>query len=97
MRYAAQYITCGHFDAVPGELRLKAYGSRIMISFLAICLRALSISHRPSESLQLCYLMMTRLSNWCLDLETYPIELSPEQAQHLYDTGKESLMPESCL
>lgn len=92
MRYAAQYITSGHFDAVPGELRLKAYGSRIMISFLAICLRTLHNSHDSSESLLLCSLMMTRLSNWCLDLETCPIELSLEQAQRLYDTGKEPLM-----
>lgn len=77
---------------VPGELRLKAYGSRIMISFLAICLRAVCNARDPSEhteELRLCTLLMTQLSNWSLDLEMCPIDLSPDQAQRLYETGME--------
>ena len=94
-RYAAQYITTGHFDAAAGELKLKAYGTRIMISFLAICLRTACDARDPSqqsEELRLCTLMMTQLSNWSLDVEMCPIDLSQEQADRLYDTGMEFLI-----
>ena len=94
-RYAAQFITTGHFDAVGGELKLEAYGTRIMISFLAICLRTACDARDPSqqsEELKLCTLMMTQLSNWSLDLEMCPIDLSQEQGDRLYDTGMEYLI-----
>ena len=39
-RHSPSYITAGHFDAVPGELRLKAFETRLMTTFLAICLRS---------------------------------------------------------
>ena len=91
-RHAAQFITIGHFDAIPGELRLKAYGTRIMISFLAVCLRSLCEqldASQQTDELRLCSLMMTQLSNWNLDLENCPIDLTEEQAERLYATGME--------
>ena len=94
-RYAAQFITTGHFDAVGGELKLKAYGIRIRISVLVICLRTACDAPDPSqqsEELKLCTLMMTQLSNWSLDLEMCPIDLSQEQGDRLYDTGMEYLL-----
>jgi hypothetical protein len=94
-RYAAQFITTVFFDAVGGELKLKAYGARIRISFLVICLRTACDAPDPSqqsEELKLCTLMMTQLSNWSLDLEMCPIDLSQEQGDRLYDTGMEYLL-----
>ena len=91
-RHAAQFITIGYFDAIPGELRLKAYGTRIMISFLAVCLRSLCEqldASQQTDELRLCSLMMTQLSNWNLDLENCPIDLTEEQAERLYATGME--------
>ena len=90
------FITTGHFDAVRGELKLKAYATRIMVTFLAVCLRSACNARDPSEQsveLRLCTLLLTQLSNWSLDVETCPIELTAEQAQRLYDTGMEFLVP----
>ena len=67
----------------------------MMISFLAVCLRKVYNSCQPSEqttNLKLCTVLMSQLSNWSLDLEMSPIELSRGQAQHLYDTGKAYLV-----
>ena len=91
-RHAAQFITMGHFDSVVGELRLKAYGTRVMITFLAICLQSLWKRCTPAQrtdELRLCCLMMTQLSNWQLDLEGCPIDLTEEQANRLFRTGME--------
>lgn len=87
LRYAAQHITTGHFD-LTGALRLEAYGTRVMFSFLALCLHTVSNSQEPaqqSDELKLRTLTMSQSSNW--SLENCGIDLSEEQAQRLYDTG----------
>ena len=61
-----------------------------MVTFLAVCLQAVSQRCDPSQQtdeLRLCTLMMVQLSNWNLDLETCGIDLSEEEANRLYDTG----------
>ena len=63
-----------------------------MISFLAVCLRSLCEqldASQQTDELRLCSLMMTQLSNWNLDLENCPIDLTEEQAERLYATGME--------
>ena len=82
----------GHFDAVPGELRLKAWESRMMTAFLAVCCRTLrSRMTNEDVELDLCLLLTTQISNWSLDLEQRPIELDLDQSLRLHDSGMESL------
>lgn len=94
-RHACPYITTGHFDAIPGELRLKAWESRMMTAFLAVCLRRVwqtcDASLRSAE-LQLCTSLASQVANWSLDLEQCPIELSYQQAVRLHDSGVEILV-----
>ena len=66
-----------------------------MTSFLATCLRALSTSvdvTLHTVELKLCTSLATQVSNWSLDLEQCPVELSWEQACRLYDGGVENLV-----
>lgn len=94
-RLAASHISTGHFDSVPGELRLKAYESRVMVSFLSLCLRRVwetcGDANRTTE-LELNTALTTRFSNWSLDLEQCPINLTSEQAERLRASGTESLV-----
>lgn len=92
-RHGVQRITAAHFDVCPGELRLKARESRMMVSYLAICLR--SVWNDPTKrtfELDMCTALAVKLSNWSLELERCPIELSFEQASHLHALGLESLV-----
>ena len=92
-RHGSPYITLGHFDAVPGELRLKAWESRMMTSFLAVCCRTLRARMTNEDvELDLCLLLTTKISNWSLDLEQCPIELDLDQSLRLHDLGMESLI-----
>ena len=93
-RLAGPHITTGHFDVIPGELRLKARESRCMTTFLAVCLRALCTSldeGAHTVELKLCTVLATNLSNWSLELEQCDIDLTYEQALHLHRTGHEWL------
>jgi len=94
MRHAAPNITTGHFDVLPGELRLKAWASRIMVTFLAVCLRHIWTTIDPglrTVELELCTVLAIQISNWSLDLERCPIELTHDQAERLYDNGMKQL------
>ena len=89
-RHTPSYITNGHFDAVPGELRLKAFETRLMTTFLAICLRSVWASVDATQrtvELELCTVLATQASNWSLDMEQCPIDLDFEQASRLYESG----------
>ena len=93
-RLAGPHITTGHFDVIPGELRLKARESRCMTTFLAVCLRALCTSLEEGAhtvELKLCTVLATNLSNWSLYLEQCDFDLTYEQALHLHRTGHEWL------
>ena len=72
------------------------HATRIMVTFLAVCLRSACNARDHSErsvELRLCTLLLTQLSIWSLDVEMCPIELTAEQGQRLYDTGMEFLVP----
>ena len=92
-RLAGPYITCGHFDMNPGELRLKAYESRIMTTFLAVCLKSVWDRNAANRSLELelCLALASKVSNWSADLERCPIDMTREQAVRLYDDGHQNL------
>jgi hypothetical protein len=93
-RHSPSYITAGHFDAVPGELRLKAFETRLMTTFLAICLRSVWSSvdaARRTADLELCTVLATQASNWSLDMERFPIYLDFEQASRLHESGVANL------
>ena len=94
-RLAGPFITTGHFDLNPGELRLKAYESRVMNTFLAVCLRSVWVSSTESQrsvELQLCLLLASQMSNWSAALEQSPIDLSREQALRLHADGIKNLI-----
>ena len=80
---------------VPGELRLKAWHSRVMVAFLAVCLQQVIAATPPAErSLDLVLIATATLqiSNWNLDLENCPIDLAEDQANRLYDDGMQHLV-----
>lgn len=80
---------------VPGELRLKAWHSRVMVAFLAVCLQQVIAATPPAErSLDLVLIAAATLqiSNWNLDLENCPIDLAEDQANRLYDDGMQHLV-----
>lgn len=65
-----------------------------MVSFMAVSLREVFQRVDPSErttDLQLITLACTQISNWSLLAETYPITLSEQQANDLYDLGVQHL------
>lgn len=95
IRLSLPIISTGHFDAIPGELRLKAYATRVLVAFMAVCLRDLVHRTPASEQtvdLKLATLGCTQIANWSLMLETYPLNLSEAQATNLYDLGMKHLV-----
>lgn len=93
-RLSIPIITTGHFDMIPGELRLKAWHSRVMVAFLAVCLQQVVAATPPAErslDLTLIATATLQISNWNLDLENCPIDLDEEQANRLYDDGMQHL------
>lgn len=79
---------------IPGELRLKAWHSRVMVAFLAVCLQQVVAATPPAErslDLTLIATATLQISNWNLDLENCPIDLDEEQANRLYDDGMQHL------
>ena len=94
-RLSIPIITTGHFDMAPGELRLKAWHSRVMVAFLAVCLQQVVAATPPAErslDLTLIATATLQISNWNLDLENCPIDLAEEQANRLYDDGMQHLL-----
>ena len=90
LRHAQPYITPGlfHYKGVPAELRLKAYGSRVMVAYFAVALKALAKTLAdPDQSLILTLACCQCISDWQLALEEYPIKLNEVQARHLWDEG----------
>ena len=94
IRLSLPIITTGHFDAIPGELRLKAWATRVLVAFMAVCLRDVvqrTDASNQTVDLKLATLGCTQIANWSLMLENYPLNLSEEQATNLYDLGMKYL------
>ena len=90
------FIGAGHLHVEDwAELSMKAYTTRVFTTYMSVCLRALITSPAfqatADVDLQLICLATQQLSNWMLDLETKPLELSQQQADSLYDAGMTSL------
>ena len=89
-RLSIPNITTGHFDEIPGELRLKAWHSRVMVAFLAVCLQQVVVATPEAErttDLILSAQATLQIANWNLDLEMCPIDLSQEEGDRLYIQG----------
>ena len=96
INHSQPWITKGHLNLTDyAELRLKAFASRIMTSFLAVVLtnlqREKSCVGQSSVDLDLVALATTQFSNWSLLVEEYPHALSDEQADKLYHDGRKLL------
>lgn len=96
INHSQPWITKGHLNLTDyAELRLKAFASRIMTSFLAVVLtnlqREKSCVGQSSVDLDLVALATTQFSNWSLLVEEYPHALSNEQADKLYHDGRKFL------
>ena len=73
---------------------MKAFETRLMTTFLAVCLRSVWSSVDASlrtVELELCTVLATQASNWSLDMEVCPIDLDVEQASRLHDSGVANL------
>lgn len=83
-----------HFDMGGPELRLKAYATRVMCAFLAVCLRSTCEKiprEEASQDLILVTAATAQMANWSLLLEESPLMLSPERANLLFDAGMQQL------
>lgn len=66
------------------ELRLKAYTSRVLTTFLALCLRDLCTSNDVEDKeLMMATVSMTKLSDWMLQLERTPRYMTRAHANQL--------------
>ena len=89
-RLSLPIITTGHFDETSGELRLKAWHTRVMVAFLAVCLQQVVVATPEAErttDLILSAQATLQIANWNLDLEMCPIDLSQEEGNRLYIQG----------
>ena len=89
-------ITKGHLALADyAELRLKAYASRVMTAYLAVALKALMENQtgidQCSQDLRLVTAATVELANWSLLLETFPYDLSHQQAETLFESGMKLL------
>lgn len=96
-RHYQPFIPVTVLAVKPGEypeLRLKAFTSRVMTTFLSVCLQDL-YSHVPNDQvdreLLLATVAVAKLSNWMLQLERTPRYMTRQQAIDLHDLSWEFL------
>lgn len=78
------------------ELRLKAWTSRVLCSFLSVCLNELcSRLPNPDEELMLANMTMAKLGAWMLAVERCPRYMSADQAHNVLGLCWEHL--DNCL
>lgn len=88
-RHYQPFIPVTVLAVKPGEypeLRLKAWTSRILTTFLSICLQDLFNrlpNDRVDQELMLATVSLTKLSDWMLQLERTPRYMTQEQANQL--------------
>jgi MFS superfamily sulfate permease-like transporter len=70
------------------ELRLKAWTSRVLTTFLSVCLQELC-KRLPGDNvdieLKLATVVLTKLSDWMLQVERTPRFMTRQQATDLQD------------
>jgi len=77
------------------ELRLKAWTSRVMTSFLCVALQDVSktfTNDQRNQELALATAATTKLSEWLLAIERCPRYMSVEQSENLHQLAWEFLV-----
>ena len=92
----AVYLGHLHMNSEHAELKLKAWASRMLTPFLAVCLKEAcakrsSQGEQVPESMAVAAVALNRLADWMLKLEQAPRYLSDMQAQELWDLHLEFL------